>query len=183
MVGDLTYNDGLLIQDPRSPANAPRAGAGLCHEWRNEMSFQISLDIRRSPSDVFAFIADFRNMPRWYEAVERITATTPASARTGARFRMVRSLPGGAAQNDVEITSYQQYNEISFTSIHGPTPFRYRYRLQPVTTGTRLTLDGDISAEGLPGTAARFGTLANQLFKNGMKKNLQVLKQILESGH
>jgi uncharacterized protein YndB with AHSA1/START domain len=58
------------------------------------MSFQISLDINRSPSDVFAFVADFRNMPRWYDAVERVTATTAVSAGRGARFQMVRTAAG-----------------------------------------------------------------------------------------
>ncbi|HEY7485838.1 MAG TPA: SRPBCC family protein [Streptosporangiaceae bacterium] len=145
------------------------------------MSFQISLDIHRSPTDVFAFIADFRNMPKWYEAVESVAATTAGPMGTGARFHMVRSLPGGLARNDVELTSYQPYDEVTFASINGPTPFRYRYRLQPITTGTRLTLDGDISADGLPGPAARLGGIANQLFKQGMKKNLRELKRVLET--
>ena len=145
------------------------------------MSFQISLDIRRSPSDVFAFIADFRNMPRWYEAVEQVTATTSASAGTGTQFRMVRSLPGGPAHNDVEVTTYQPDSEVAFASINGPTPFHYRYQVQPTDTGTRLTLHGDISADGLPGPAARLGGLANQVFKQGMKKNLDALKRILET--
>jgi uncharacterized protein YndB with AHSA1/START domain len=144
------------------------------------MSFQISLDIRRSPAEVFAFIADFRNMTRWYEAVEQVTATTSASVGTGAQFRMVRSLPGGPAHNDVEVISYQPDSEVAFASINGPTPFQYRYQIQPIDTGTRLTLHGDISAEGLPGPAARLGGLAGQFFKQGMKKNLQVLRGILE---
>jgi uncharacterized protein YndB with AHSA1/START domain len=145
------------------------------------MSFQISLDIGRSPSDVFAFIADFRNMPKWYEAVESVTAATPASPGTGARFRMVRSLPGGPAHNDVEVTSHQPDIEVTFASINGPTPFQYRYRFQLAERGTRLTLHGDVSADGLPGPAAHLGGLANQLFKQGMKKNLHVLKRILET--
>jgi uncharacterized protein YndB with AHSA1/START domain len=145
------------------------------------MSFQISLDIHRSPADVFAFVADFQNMPRWYDAVERVTATTSASTGTGARFRMVRSLPGGSAHNDVEVASYELDKEVAFTSTSGPTPFRYHYRVEPITHGTRLTLDGDISGEGLPGPAGRLGGLAGQLFKQGMRRNLQVLKRILEN--
>jgi hypothetical protein len=47
--------------------------------------------------------------------------------------------------------------------------------------GTRLTLYGEISGEGLPGPAARIGGLASQFFKSGMKKNMQVLKRILEA--
>jgi hypothetical protein len=94
---------------------------------------------------------------------------------------MVRSLPGGPAYNDVEVTSYQPESEVTFASTNGPTPFEYRYRVEPTTTGTRLTLDGQISGEGLPGLAGHLGGLAGQLFKQGMKKNLQELKRILEA--
>lgn len=145
------------------------------------MSFQISLDIDRSPAEVFAYIADFRNMPKWYEAVEDVTVAASAPLGIGARFHMVRSLPGGPAHNDVEITSYRPDGEVTFASINGPTPFQYRYEFQPTGTGTRLTLDGDISAEGLSGPAGHLGGLAGRLFKQGMKKNLNVLKKILEA--
>jgi Polyketide cyclase / dehydrase and lipid transport len=145
------------------------------------MSFQISLDIHRSPAEVFAFVADFQNMPAWYDAVQHVAVTTPASSGTGARFRMMRSLPGGPAYNDVEVASYQQDSEVTFASTSGPTPFRYHYQVEPIADGTRLTLNGDISGEGLPGPAAHLGALAGQLFKQGMKKNLQVLKRILEN--
>jgi len=139
------------------------------------MSFQISLDIARTPSDVFAFVADFRNMPRWYEAVEQVTADG------GSRFHMVRSLPGGRAYNEVEVTSYELDKEVTFASTSGPTPFTYRYRVEPAADGTRLTLDGEISGEGLPGPAAHLGALAGRLFQQGMKKNLRVLKRVLET--
>jgi uncharacterized protein YndB with AHSA1/START domain len=143
------------------------------------MSFQISLDINRPPATVFAFIADFRTMPRWYEAVSQVTAL--ASSGEGARFRMVRSLPGGPAHNDVEVTAHIPGEQVTFTSTSGPTPFRYDYRLEPNTEGTRLTLDAQISGAGLPGPAAHLSGLAERFFKQGMKKNLHTLKQILES--
>ncbi|MGE5132960.1 MAG: SRPBCC family protein [Gemmatimonadota bacterium] len=146
------------------------------------MAFRISLDVHRSPSDVFAFVADFRNMPAWYEAVERVTAETSTPVATGTRFHMVRSLPGGLAHNDVEVTSCRADAEITFTSTSGPTPFQYRYRFEPVPDGTRLTLDGEISGAGLPGLAGHVGDgLASRLFKQGMRKNLEALKKLVEA--
>lgn len=139
------------------------------------MGFQISLDIDRTPSDVFAFVADFRNMPRWYEAVEQVTSDG------GSRFHMVRSLAGGRAYNEVEVTSYQVDEEVTFASVSGPTPFTYHYRVEPAAHGTRLTLDGEISGAGLPGPAGHLGALAGKFFQQGMKKNLQVLKRVLEA--
>jgi hypothetical protein len=79
------------------------------------------------------------------------------------------------------LASYQLNEEVTFASTSGPTPFRYHYRVEPITYGTRLTLNGDISGEGLPGPAAHLGGLAGRLFKQGMRKNLHVLKRILEN--
>ncbi|MGW4461833.1 SRPBCC family protein [Micromonospora sp. NPDC004704] len=140
------------------------------------MTFHISLDIGRPLPEVFAFLADFRNMPRWYEAVEQVTASAD-----GSRFHLVRSLPGGRAHNDVEMTSYRQDEEVTFAAINGPTPFRYRYRFESLPAGTRLILDGSISGQGLPGPAAHLGGLAERLFSVGMKKNMQELRRILEA--
>lgn len=145
------------------------------------MSFEISLDIRRPAAAVFAYVADFRTMPRWYGAVERVTATTAATTGKAARFHMVRSLPGGPAHNDVEVTAYTSGEEVAFSSTSGPTPFRYDYRIEPIPGGTRLTLTGQISGAGLPGPATHLGGIAERLFERGMKKNLHVLKQLLES--
>lgn len=77
--------------------------------------------------------------------------------------------------------SFQLSQEITFASINGPTPFRYHYRLASIPGGTRLTLDGQISAEGLTGPAAHLGGLAERLFERGMKTNLGALKRIIEA--
>jgi uncharacterized protein YndB with AHSA1/START domain len=145
------------------------------------MSFRISLDISRPPATVFAFIADFRTMPYWYEAVDHITTLSTVSSGKGARFRMVRLLPGGPVHNDVEVTAHVPGEQVTFTSTSGPTPFRYHYQIEPNTDGTRLTLDAEISGAGLPGPTAHLSGLAERFFKRGMKKNLHTLKQILES--
>ena len=70
---------------------------------------------------------------------------------------------------------------VTLESRAGPTPFRYRYELQPNGQGTHLTLEGRISSAGLPGPLARVDSLATQLFKRGMKQNLSELKRIIEA--
>ena len=119
-------------------------------------------------------------MPRWYEAVQQVTASTSPPLGLGSRFHMVRTLPGGPAHNDVEIISFQQDSEVTFASTNGPTPFRYQYRFAPTERGTTLILTGEISAKGLPGIAGHLGTVASGFFKRGMRKNLTVLKRLLE---
>ena len=143
------------------------------------MTFQLTLDITTSPASVFAFVADFTTMRRWYSAVQRVERIG-GSGGLGTRYAVHRQLPGGPARNEVELTSFEPEREVTFTSISGPTPFVYRYLIEPIGDQTRLTLEGTISGAGLAGPAALLGPLAEGLFKRGMRDNLGVLKEILE---
>lgn len=143
------------------------------------MTFTLNLDIIAPPSRVFEFVADFTTMPRWYSAVQRVQRVE-GTGGLGTRYEVYRDLPGGTARNDVAITSYSGGEEVTFTSLSGPTPFVYQYRVQPVEDSTRLTLEGMISPSGLPGPAAHLGPLAEGLFKRGMRNNLGTLTRILE---
>lgn len=142
------------------------------------MTFHLSIDIAATPAEVFEFVADFTTMPRWYSAVQRVERLDGTTG-LGARYSVHRQLPGGPTRNDVEVTTYEDGREVTFTSLSGPTPFVYRYLVEANNDATRLTLEGTISGAGLPG-AALLGPLAERVFKHGMRDNLGELKQILE---
>ena len=143
------------------------------------MTFRLSLHIAASPTTVFAFVADFTTMPRWYSAVQRVDRLDGTSG-LGTRYAVHRHLPGGPARNEVEVTAFEEGREVTFTSLSGPTPFVYRYLVEPEGDASRLTLEGSISGAGLSGPAALLGPLAEGVFKRGMRDNLGVLKEILE---
>ena len=142
--------------------------------------FSLATNISEPPKTVFAFLADAANMTRWYEAVEQVALRPGTQAGKGSTFQLIRSLPGGRAVNVVEITEYEPDRRLTLESRSGPTPFRYAYTLDPTDEGTTLTLDGHISAEGLPGPVGHLGPLAARLFAQGMKRNLQTLKYLIE---
>ena len=143
------------------------------------MTFQLSTDIAAPPATVFEFVADFTTMPTWYSAVQRVERRGSTTG-LGARYDVHRQLPGGAARNVVEVTSYESGREVTFTSLSGPTPFVYRYLVEPGTEATRLTLEGTISGAGLTGVAGLVTPLAERLFQRGMRDNLGVLRKVLE---
>jgi uncharacterized protein YndB with AHSA1/START domain len=140
-----------------------------------------TVDISRPPAEVFAFVAEPRNMPLWYKAVDEITKTTDTPSGPGARYRVTRSLPRGQAHNDVELTEHQLDRVVTIESRSGPTPFRYRYTLEPKGSATRLTLHGRISTAGHSRTTARLDGIATRLFERGMQQNLHQLKRNLEA--
>ena len=143
------------------------------------MTFALELDIAETPTAVFDFVADFATTPQWYSAVQRVERVR-GTGGIGTQYDIYRNLPTGPAVNLVHVTSYLAGREVTFTSVSGPTPFQYRYRIQPRGSETRLQLEGTISAQGLPGIAAAFAPLAERLFKRGMHDNLRTLAAILE---
>jgi uncharacterized protein YndB with AHSA1/START domain len=142
-------------------------------------SFVLEIEIARPPSVVFEALADVARTPEWYDAVERVTPLPGSPAGLGAAFELTRSLPGGRAINVVEVTDYAPAERFTLTSRSGPTPFAYRYALAPTPTGTRLTLNGEISTEGLPGPLALLGGLGTTLFRNGMRTNLAAFARMV----
>jgi hypothetical protein len=144
-------------------------------------AFELTREIARDRVTTWGILSDVQRTPEWYEAILRVSPLGSATRGFGARFELVRSLPGGQVVNVVEITEYAPEERFTLASVSGPTPFTYRYVLASSATGTRLTLHGEISAEGLSGPAALLGPLATTLFKNGMKTNLAALARLVES--
>ena len=146
-------------------------------------TFETTITINRPAAEVFDVLADTEQTPLWYEAVVSAAKTSPGPVGRGSRYRLVRSLPGGLVENEVEITDYEPGRRVTLTSVSGPTPFRYRSTLEPAKrgAGTSVTLVGDITTEGLPGVPAALAPLATRAFKHGMGQNLAALKRIVES--
>jgi hypothetical protein len=92
-----------------------------------------------------------------------------------------RRIAGRDLVNDVEISEFRPGPSPCLTARDGPTPFTCRYEPQPVDGGTQLTLEGEISGEGLPGPLALLGPLAERAFARGMRINLEALKRWIES--
>ena len=144
-------------------------------------SFTIAIDVARDPHTVFAFLADVATMPRWYEAVQHMRPITPQTTGVGATYEMTRDLPGGRFRNEVAVIEYEPDQAFTIENASEPTPFRYRYTLEPNGGSTRLRLEGQITGAGLPGPIARIDALATQAFKRGMGDNLRQLRRLIEA--
>lgn len=142
--------------------------------------FTISVHIDAPPSAVFAYIADEHRTPEWYEAVRSARKMTPGPTEKGTIFEFVRRLPQGEVVNEVEITEFEEPRRIAFASKRGPTPFVYRYLIEPAPGGAMLVLNASITGEGLRGPAALLAPVAGRFFGKGMARNLQALKVRLE---
>lgn len=141
------------------------------------ITFETSVRIRRPIEEVFSYVADPLNFPRWNSAVEAVRKTSAAENGVASTYSMERELPIGRAVNELEVVASQRPQEFAIRTTAGPTPFLYRYRFSGEGGETVVGLDAEVD---LQGTAALLPAIARRLVKNGVDDNLATLKQILE---
>jgi carbon monoxide dehydrogenase subunit G len=128
---------------------------------------ELTIEIARTPEDVFSYLTDVSNLPDWQAGVKS------ATLRDG-RIEESRSLLGREVNTKLEIVEQEEPRLFTLRALDSPVPFTVRHELQPADGGTRLT----VTAEGdVPGFAA--GLLARRAEKQ-FRKDFERLKQILE---
>jgi uncharacterized protein YndB with AHSA1/START domain len=140
------------------------------------VNFSNTVTIQRPCAEVFAFLADFENLPRWNYAISRTQKLSDGPVGVGTRYLQARTLPTPSEQT-FEVSEYQPDRRVSVTGTFGPFPGRVTYELEPVGDATRLTNTMDLEPTGLLRLAA---PLATTRVKAAVAQNLHTLKELLE---
>ena len=108
-------------------------------------SNQIVID--RVRDDVFAFLADPENDPRWRSGVLDIRRVSGDGV--GARYAQGVKGPGGRrVAADFEITELTPGETIAFRTVAGPVRPRGRYLLATAGDGTRVRFELEADVHG-----------------------------------
>ena len=142
------------------------------------IAFDTDVHIDRPLEEVFAYVSDPLNLPRWNAAVEAVRKTSAGQNDVASTYSLERELPIGRAVNELEVVASEPPREFAIRTTAGPTPFLYRYRFSAENGETVMRLDAEVE---LPGAAAFLPRLARRLVKNGANDNLGTLKRILEA--
>jgi carbon monoxide dehydrogenase subunit G len=143
------------------------------------ISFETSVRIGRPIEEVFAFVSDPLQFPRWNSAVRDVRLTSGRAGEPGSIYLMERELPTGQAENELEVFARDPPSELSIRTTSGPTPFIYRYRFTREGEDTVIRLDAEVE---LGGVAGALGPLASRVVKRGVDANFATLKRTLEAG-
>jgi carbon monoxide dehydrogenase subunit G len=136
-----------------------------------------SITLRRSPEDVYAFVADGTTATQWRPGVTDIRLASGSGL--GARYEQGVKGPGGRRiAADYEITAWDPPRELAFAAVAGPVRPTGSYRLEAVPEGTRLTFSLDAKVGGLK------GLLMGKAVQGSMDAEmaaLDTLKSVLEA--
>ena len=141
-------------------------------------SFENTVTIRRPVEDVFAFLADFENVPTWNHAIVETRKVSPGPVGVGTTYRQTRSVPR-RSEEGFQVTVFEPASRLQVQGEIGPFRARVNYLLEPMGGGTRLTNAVELGSSGLLTVVA---PLATTRVKSAVAANLDTLKQILEQG-
>jgi uncharacterized protein YndB with AHSA1/START domain len=141
------------------------------------ITFETDVQIERPLAEVFAYVSEPLNFPRWNSAVEVVREMSAREGGVGSSYVMERELPSGRAVNRLDVVASEAPHEFAVRASAGPTPFLYRYRFASENGETIVKLDAEVE---LPGAASFIPHVARRAIKSGADDNLATLKRILE---
>lgn len=141
------------------------------------MRFSNTVTIRRPPSEVFAYLADPTNLPKWNYAITSTQQVTSGPVGVGTRFRQTRSIPRPGVE-ELEVTEFVPDRRLAFHGDVGPLTGTLVYEMEAVPEGTTLTNSADLEGRGALGILA---PLAGIRVREAVAVNLDRLRELLES--
>jgi carbon monoxide dehydrogenase subunit G len=133
---------------------------------------ELTVEIARTPDEVFDYLTDVSNLPSWQSGVR-------AARREGDRIHESRHLLGRELSTTLAIDEEERPRVFAIRALDSPVPFTVRHELEPSQSGgTRLTVVGEGDAGLLPGFAA--GIMARRAEKQ-FRRDFERLKRLLES--
>jgi len=140
-------------------------------------SFENTVIIRRPVEEVFAFLADFENVPKWNHAIVETTKSSPGPVGVGTTYHQTRSVPTRSEER-FEVTAFESPRRLEVQGQIGPFRARIGYLLEPAGSGTRLRNAVDL---GSSGPLTLVAPLVTSRVKHAVAANLDALEQLLST--
>lgn len=137
--------------------------------------FENTIEISRPIEEVFQFIANFENMPRWNYYVLNVRQVSDGLTGVGTVYHQIRK---DDAQ-DYQIVDFQPYQKVGVRRLPGSKPaFEMVFIVDETETGSRITDIWELET----GLNPLFERLGAGSIKAAVAANLKKLKELLETG-
>jgi uncharacterized protein YndB with AHSA1/START domain len=135
------------------------------------------ITINRPVTEVFAYVSDFQNVPKWQPEQVELHRITKGPLGIGTQFSSVRKIMGQKMEANIEFIAYELNHKYVIKSITGALPFEQSTLFESTAEGTKLTtkiklFPGSDMAQAEPGLAENL--------RQGMETNFDSLKKLLE---
>jgi hypothetical protein len=142
-------------------------------------SYEHTIDIDCPVRDVFAFISQPENFPRWQSSLLEIRRHGRGPLRPGSEVTEVRVFMGRKMETTWTCTEHEDCTRSSIEDDEGPVPFRGTFELEPRGQSTRFRWT--IETAGPRGIKVP-GAIVGVAVKRELAANCERLKELLEKG-
>jgi uncharacterized membrane protein len=141
-----------------------------------------SIEIARTPEEVFAYVDQVDRHPEWQEKLDSSNWVTEGPLRVGSRAHQVRRVPGGPREFTLECTEHDPPRKSSWRTLNGPVRPEGTVTVEPLADGSRsrFTVQIDPRGHGLFGKL--IAPLARRDLDKQVPKDNAQLKELLERG-
>jgi uncharacterized protein YndB with AHSA1/START domain len=141
-------------------------------------SFSNVVVIDRPVRQVFGFVSDFENVPRWNYAITRTRKTSPGPVSAGTTYVQRREVPE-PGEEQFTVTDLVPDRQVAVEGTLGPFPARLSYEFEPAEGGgTVVTNSVELR---ITGPLRLLGGIATSRVKKAVADNLGALKRLLET--
>jgi len=139
------------------------------------LEFENIIAIDRPIDEVFAFLSDFENIPKWNYYVLEVRQLSESPIGTGTTYHQVRKTD----QQDFRIVEFEPNHKVAVKTLPQSSPsFERRFTLYEEGDTTRIRDQWKLDT----GRPALLERLARGRVKSAVAENLSKLKELLEEG-
>jgi uncharacterized membrane protein len=144
------------------------------------MSIDVTAEvtIRRPLAGVAAYMIDPGHDPTWIGGVREVRMETPPPLAPGSRVARVAHFLGRRVEYVNEVTELDPERVLDMRSVKAPFPMRVTYSFE-ASDGSTIVRNRVRGAPG--GFFSLFGPLLGPLVKRSVQKDLERLRDVLES--
>jgi uncharacterized membrane protein len=143
------------------------------------INIEESIVINRPLAEVFGFVSNFENHPKWEKNFLEVKQSSPGPITVGTTFRAVMKLPGQRAVSQFVITEFEPNRKIAFK---GDKPAQAKpvgsMLFESAAGGTKVTA---LPRPEMGGIFKLLEPLMVGMIRKSNSEHLQNLKRLLEA--
>jgi len=139
----------------------------------------VSVDISRSPEDIYAYVTDLSRLSEWQGPVLSSRRTDDGPVKVGSSATVIRKVGPRQVNTTVEITELNPPKSWRYRAVSGPVVGTADYKVEPLDGGQRSRVTVALGFEG-----RGIGKLLAPIFRRQggreLLRNKEQLKAVLE---
>jgi uncharacterized protein YndB with AHSA1/START domain len=141
-----------------------------------------SIEITRSPDDVFSYMADPAHLTEWQKSLVSVRPEGDPGNQVGSRYVTVRKVGGRERAMTMETTELSPPTSFSARGVDGPIRGIVHGTVEAIDGGTRSRATIELDFEGKGIGMLLVPLVVRRQAKAELAENMRMLKDALEGG-